>query len=107
MGMNMTTIEHARCLPAKVQPWHHERLAVIYVRQSSPQQVLQHRESAERQYDLQRLALSWGWSAQRILIIDEDQGQSGQTACGRSGFQRLLTEVNLNHVGLILGLEMS
>jgi DNA invertase Pin-like site-specific DNA recombinase len=103
----MSTLEIQGFQPPKIRPWHLERLAVIYVRQSRPQQVLQHRESAERQYDLQRLALSWGWSAQRILIIDEDQGQSGQTACGRSGFQRLLTEVNLNHVGLILGLEMS
>ena len=103
----MSTVEHARYLPAKIQPWHHERLAIVYVRQSSPQQVLQHRESAELQYDLQAIALAWGWSAQRILVIDEDQGHSGQTASGRAGFQRLLTEVNLNHVGLILGLEMS
>jgi DNA invertase Pin-like site-specific DNA recombinase len=103
----MSTVEHARYLPAKIQPWHHERLAIVYVRQSSPQQVLQHRESTELQYDLQAMAVAWGWSAQRILVIDEDQGHSGQTARGRAGFQRLLTEVNLNHVGLILGLEMS
>jgi DNA invertase Pin-like site-specific DNA recombinase len=103
----MSIIENSRYLPPKIRPWHHERLAVIYVRQSSPQQVLQHRESTELQYDLQALALAWGWTAQRILVIDEDQGHSGQTASGRAGFQRLLTEVNLNHVGLILGLEMS
>ena len=103
----MSTVEHARYLPAKIRPWHHERLAIVYVRQSSPQQVLQHRESAELQYDLKAIALAWGWSAHRILVIDEDQGHSGQTARGRAGFQRLLTEVNLNHVGLILGLEMS
>ena len=41
------------------------------------------------------------------MIIDEDLGKSGRTAEGRSGFQRLITEVTLNHVGMVLGLEMS
>jgi DNA invertase Pin-like site-specific DNA recombinase len=48
-----------------------------------------------------------GWPSARVLIIDEDLGRSGQTAQGRPGFQRLLAEVGLDHVGLILGIEMS
>jgi len=91
----------------KIQSQHHERLAVVYVRQSSPQQVLAHRESAALQYDLAQRAVAWGWPQERVLIIDEDQGQSGKWAEGRLGFQRLLAEVSLDHVGLVLGIEMS
>ena len=43
----------------------------------------------------------------RILLIDEDQGDSGKTADWRTGFQRVLAEVTMDHVGLILGIEMS
>ncbi len=44
-----------------------------------------------------------GWPAERVLVIDEDQGTSGKTAESRSGFQRLMAEVSLNHVGIVLG----
>ena len=80
---------------------------MVYVRQSSPQQVLENRESRERQYALAQFAQRLGWPAERVVIIDEDQGQSGKTADNRSGFQRLMTEVSLNHVGIVLGLELS
>jgi DNA invertase Pin-like site-specific DNA recombinase len=86
---------------------HLSRLAIVYVRQSTPQQVLDHRESRERQYGLVDYAVSLGWPKGRILIIDDDQGHSGQSAEGRTGFQRLLAEVTMDHVGLILGIEMS
>jgi DNA invertase Pin-like site-specific DNA recombinase len=92
---------------SKIQGRHLDRLAIVYVRQSSPQQVLEHRESAALQYDLRRRAVALGWPADRVLVIDEDQGRSGQTAEGRLGFQRLLAEVSLDHVGIILGIEMS
>lgn len=91
----------------KIRPPHWERLAVVYIRQSTPQQVLEHRESARLQYGLVTRAVELGWPAERVLVIDEDQGLSGRSAEGRPGFQRLLVEVNLDHVGLILGLEMS
>ena len=91
----------------KIQPGHQERLAIVYVRQSSPQQVLEHRESAELQYDLVRQAVALGWPAERVLVIDEDQGQSAKSAEARQGFQQLLAEVSLDHVGLVLGIEMS
>src|SRR5437763_653054 len=92
---------------AKIRDAHLERLATVYVRQSSPQQVLDNRESTQRQYALADHAQLLGWPAQRVLVIDDDQGQSGARADNRAGYQRLLTEVTLDHVGLVLGLEMS
>jgi DNA invertase Pin-like site-specific DNA recombinase len=91
----------------KLHPWHHERLAVVYVRQSTVQQVLDHQESTRLQYGLVSRAQALGWAADRILVIDEDQGKSGTSAQGRAGFQRLVSEVSLDHVGMIFGVEMS
>src|SRR5262245_49566172 len=91
----------------KIQDRHLERLAVVYVRQSSAQQVLDHQESRHRQYALADHAVTLGWPKDRVLVIDEDQGQSGRSVEQRDGFKRLLTEVTLGHVGLVLGLEMS
>ena len=91
----------------KVQPWHLDRLAVVYVRQSTAQQVAENKESTDRQYGLVNRAIELGWPPDRILVIDDDQGKSGSSAEGRPGFQRLLAEVGLDHVGLVLGLEMS
>jgi DNA invertase Pin-like site-specific DNA recombinase/transposase-like protein len=92
---------------SKIQDRHLDRLAIVYVRQSTPQQVLENRESRERQYALAQFAQRLGWPEERVVIVDEDQGQSGKLADNRSGFQRLMTEVSLNHVGIVLGLELS
>jgi DNA invertase Pin-like site-specific DNA recombinase len=92
---------------AKIQAQHLRRLAVVYVRQSSPQQVLHHRESTALQYDLRRHAVELGWPSERVLVIDDDQATSARTAVHRSGYHRLLEEVDLDHVGIILGIEMS
>ena len=91
----------------KLQSHHLERLAVVYVRQSTLQQVLDHQESTRIQYGLVDRAVELGWQRERILTIDEDLGKSGSSAEGRLGFQRLVSEVGMNHVGLILGIEMS
>ena len=91
----------------KITDEHLRRLAIVYVRQSTQHQVLEHRESTARQYALVDRALALGWSAATVEVIDEDQGHSGSSAEGRNGFQRLLTEVSSDRVGLILGLEMS
>ena len=93
--------------PSPLDDRHFSRLAIVYVRQSDPQQVLNHIESRERQYALVDLAVALGWPRDRILLIDEDQGNSGKTAERRAGFHRLLAEVTMDHVGLILGIEMS
>ena len=92
---------------SKIRDLHLDRLAMVYVRQSSPQQVLENRESRERQYALAHFAQRLGWPAERVEIVDQDQGQSGRTAEHRTGFQRLMTEVSLSHVGMVLGLELS
>ena len=91
----------------KIKPEHLEKLAIVYVRQSSPQQVLENQESRARQYALREYVQQLGWPSERVLVIDEDQGQSGKSAEKRTGFQRLLTELTLEHVGLVMGLEMS
>ena len=87
------------------RPW--ARLAVVYVRPSTRQQVLEHQESTRLQYGRVRRAVAWGWPEARVLVIDEDLGRSGTSAEGRQGFQRLVAEVGLDHVGVILGVEMS
>ncbi len=91
----------------KIQAHHLERLAVVYVRQSTLQQVSDHQESTRIQYGLVGRAEALGWRTERVLTIDDDLGKSGSSAEGRLGFQRLVSEVGLNHVGLILGVEMS
>lgn len=91
----------------KLQDHHRARTAIVYVRQSSMHQVQENTESTERQYALVHRAVALGWARNCVEVIDEDQGRSGTTAEGRLGFQRLLAEVSLNHVGIILGTEMS
>jgi DNA invertase Pin-like site-specific DNA recombinase len=102
-----TRVQDPIAVPSKVQPRHLERLAVVYVRQSTLQQVQEHRESTALQYALRSRAIAWGWSGERVLVIDEDLGCSGASTEGRAGFQRLLAEVSLGHVGVVLGIEMS
>lgn len=91
----------------KISDEHLARMAIVYVRQSTQHQVLEHRESTARQYALADRAMALGWPQAAVEVIDEDQGRSGSSAEGRSGFQRLLAEVSSDRVGLILGLEMS
>jgi hypothetical protein len=71
------------------------------------QQIVEYKESRDRQYALANYAADFGWPKERILVIDEDQGRSGRTVEQRPGFQRLLAEVTLDHVGLVVGLELS
>jgi hypothetical protein len=66
--------------PSPLDDRHLSRLAIVYIRQSDPQQVLNHVESRERQYALVDLAVALGWPRDRVLLIDEDQGNSGKTA---------------------------
>lgn len=91
----------------KVRAKHLEKLAIVYVRQSTFQQTIHHQESTRLQYSLDERAVALGWPRDRVEVIDEDQGMSGATAQGRPGFQRLVAEVGLDHVGIILGVEMS
>src|SRR6266542_1733246 len=92
---------------SKVTAEHLKRSAYLYIRQSTLRQVLENTESTERQYALRRRALVLGWPEERIVVIDEDQGQSGASVSGREGFQRLVAEVGLGQAGIVMGLEVS
>ena len=96
----------SRPRPAKITDRQSNKLAIVYVRQSSPQQVFDHKESRERQYAMADHAVALGWPRDRVLVIDEDQGRSGKSTGQRLGFQHLLAEVTMDHVGLVLGLEL-
>jgi DNA invertase Pin-like site-specific DNA recombinase len=91
----------------KVTPDHLARDAYLYIRQSTYRQIQENQESTRRQYALRDRALALGWPAQRVVVIDSDLGQSGASAEGRLGFQRLVADVSLGRVGIVLGLEVS
>jgi len=91
----------------KVQPHHLERGAYLYVRQSSMRQVIENIESTKRQYALRGRAVALGWRDDQIIVIDNDQGESGASAAWREGFQRLVTDVGMGHAGIVMGLEVS
>lgn len=91
----------------KIQGYHRDRSAVVYGRQSTLQQIERHQESTRLQYGLVERALELGWVRSQVQVIDDDLGKSGSTAEGRLGFQRLVSEVSLNQVGIVLGIEMS
>jgi DNA invertase Pin-like site-specific DNA recombinase len=91
----------------KVTASHLQRKAYLYVRQSTLRQVYEHAESTKRQYALQQRAVALGWTAEQIVIIDNDLGQSGASAVDRAGFQRLVADVSLGQAGIVLGLEVS
>src|SRR5215210_5731916 len=91
----------------KIEPRHLGLRALVYVRQSTPRQVLANQESARRQYQLAERAQQMGWPAPRIEVIDEDLGLSGASSHARAGFQRLVAAIGLGEVGLVLVTEVS
>ncbi|HTF64475.1 MAG TPA: recombinase family protein [Edaphobacter sp.] len=93
--------------PSKIKPTHIQRVACVYIRQSTPGQVEHNRESTARQYALADRAAQLGWPKEQVIIIDDDLGLSGSTTDKRSGFARLTSEVALANVGIVLGLEVS
>jgi DNA invertase Pin-like site-specific DNA recombinase len=91
----------------KVQPRHLERGAYLYIRQSSMRQVIENVESTKRQYGLRSRAIALGWRDDQIVVIDDDQGESGASASWREGFQRLVSDVGIGRAGIVMGLEVS
>ena len=93
----------------KVNAGHLKRSAYLYIRQSTPRQVLENTESTKRQYALRQRAIALGWHADRIVLIDNDLGHSAALAADpdREGFQKLVSEVGLGRAGLVIGLEVS
>ena len=90
-----------------IQPTHLRRLAVVYVRQSSPNQALMNQESLKLQYELRDRAHAAGWDPGQVRIIDTDLGRTGRTAEGRQGFQELVTLVNQEQVGIIFAYDVT
>lgn len=92
---------------SKVTAAHLRRDAYLYVRQSSLHQLVENTESTKRQYALRHRAVALGWALERVVVIDEDLGQSASGAITRPGFQRLVAEVGIGRAGIVLGLEVS
>src|SRR5262245_62528182 len=90
-----------------ITPAHLGRRAVIYIRQSSPQQAISHQESLRLQYDLRQRAVNCGWPESAIDVIDQDLGQSGRTTQGRAGFAELVSQVTLGEVGIIFSYDVT
>ncbi|WP_375784845.1 hypothetical protein ACE10Z_35030 [Bradyrhizobium sp. Pha-3] len=86
---------------------HRAKLACVYVRQSSVNQVRQHQESTELQYRLVDRAIGLGWPPERVQVIDEDLGKSGAGGVDRHGFQKLIAEIGLGNAGLVVSLDAS
>lgn len=83
----------------KITPAHRERLAYVYVRQSSAAQVRVNTESLERQYELTGRATELGWDPTRIVVVDDDLRRSGADSTAREGFKALVAAVGLAKVG--------
>jgi DNA invertase Pin-like site-specific DNA recombinase len=90
-----------------VTPQHLARKAMIYIRQSSPHQMLSNQESLRLQYALEQRALGLGWRPEDIEIIDADLGLTGASAQHREGFKEVVSRVTLGQVGIILSSEVT
>ncbi len=88
-----------------IQQRHTTRRAAIYIRQSSPQQVLTNQESLRLQYALKQRATELGWHESSIDIIDSDLGHTAATTAGRTGFQQLVARVALGEIGILIAYD--
>jgi DNA invertase Pin-like site-specific DNA recombinase len=91
----------------KIQSHHHQRLACIYIRQSTTEQVRHHRESRLNQERMAERAHQLGWPAEQVQLITEDLGKSGSGSHQRSGFRNLLSDISLGKVGIVFCYEVS
>jgi len=91
----------------RVTTAHRAKLAYVYVRQSSLNQVRQHQESTQLQYRLVDRTIALGWPHERVQVIDEDLGKSGAGSVERYGFQKLIAEIGLGNAGLVVSLDAS
>ncbi|MHC2605069.1 DNA invertase Pin-like site-specific DNA recombinase [Bradyrhizobium liaoningense] len=90
-----------------VTPSHLARKAVVYIRQSTPHQVVSNQESLRLQYALRQRARELGWREAAIDVIDADLGLSGASIAQRNGFKELVGRVGLSEVGLILSIDVT
>ena len=104
----MNGVLHPEGLPQlKIRPEHLALAAIVYVRQSTRNQVLEHTESTRLQYALVERAVALGWARSQVIVIDDDLGVSAAAPDSRKGFARLVTEVTMGRAGIVLGIEMS
>jgi hypothetical protein len=89
----------------KIKPHHLERKAILYVRQSSAYQVQNNLESQKLQYAMRDRLCSLGW--RDIEVVDEDLGRTASGTVTRAGFERMVAEVCLGHVGAVAAREVS
>ena len=92
---------------SKIEPRHLRLQAVVYIRQSTPQQIQNNQESTRRQYDLACRARQMGWPETAVRVIDDDLGLSGAGSQRRLGFQRLVAAIGLGEVGIVMVTEVS
>src|SRR5947207_7298226 len=93
--------------PDKIQPFHLERDALVYMRQSSEAQVRQHPGSALSQMDLLALPRRWGWSDGQIRLIDQDQGASAKEGSERDAILEVLELIKKGRVGIVFVRDLS
>jgi DNA invertase Pin-like site-specific DNA recombinase len=89
----------------KIRPQHLARKAILYVRQSSPYQVIHNLESQKLQYAMEERLHQLGW--REIEIVDDDLGRSAAGLVTRAGFERMVAEVCLGKVGAVAAREVS
>lgn len=94
-------------MSSKIHPHHRQKMAYVYLRQSTMAQVCHHQESTQRQYALKDRAVELGWPPDQIRILDADLGQSGTQMNHRQDFKTLVAEVSLEKVGAVFALEAS
>ncbi len=90
-----------------IQNHHRQKMAYVYLRQSTMAQVYHHQESTQRQYALKDRALELGWLPDQIRVLDADLGQSGTQMNNRQDFKTLVADVSLEKVGAVFALEAS
>ena len=93
MTTSLSPVATGSRLSGRIGPLHLERLAIVYVRQSTPQQIERNQESTRLQYALVERATQLGWSADQVVVIDDDLGRSGKSIEGRPGFQSMFVDV--------------
>ena len=92
---------------SKIEREHLQRLAYVYIRQSSLHQVEFNTASTARQYNLVERVKELGWTEEKIIIVDQDQGQSGASLEGRDGFKLMMRDIVMGNVGAVFSLEAS
>ena len=89
----------------KLRPHHLQRKAILYIRQSSPYQVLHNLESQKLQYAMQDHLHRLGWG--EVEVIDEDLGRSAAGTTTRAGFERMVAQVCMGQIGAVAAREVS